>query len=608
VRAEDPGLDLVVLVDESGSMSGAGTPAASDPDGHRHRMVVLTADLLAQSADLDRLSHRLAVVSFGTEARIDLPFTPCGGETLPGLRRAVAALGSRGSLGHTDFRPAFEAAGRLFAQLPRAPERRRAVLLITDGAPSLPGASTGRHREDLERLVAGLGSGSEVAIEVIGLSPADRWARSQDLWRSLARSAWWSPGEADQALAAAHQVVSGLVATQVAKAQPAVTGGVEESLILPPYLETAVFDVFGAQAAAGVVIVPPASPDRPVPASLEATAPEVEESWLGDVVRTVTVHRPAPGRWIFRKPSRRARVEIFSRQFYPRGELVEPQPGKEIYPGQAVEIGYRLLDGSRGPLVPLPGYPLEVQLALVRPDGGRRHYEMAKSQRTDSRSTYESKSEVRADLPGHYRTEVELAATTASGDRVTVFRDLWSGFEVREPELIACQASMPRSVVRAALRSAPPSLRLECRNRRGEPFDFEDLGGEAAADLFRPRLSRGQMPLPAALNLRPAGRGVVEGPLVAALGPGEFSLKLEVDHEQILPKHRLTVGPPVLHFAGRIAGPTLARAGIGALLLLLGLGVVGCARAWGGPRAAPRARWTRRAPWRQAHAPGSRGR
>ncbi len=76
VFAADPGgLDLVVLVDQSGSMSGHGTSAKNDPYNVRNHMVTFTLDLMAENAVLNQVTHRLGVISFGTTVRIDLPLS-----------------------------------------------------------------------------------------------------------------------------------------------------------------------------------------------------------------------------------------------------------------------------------------------------------------------------------------------------------------------------------------------------------------------------------------------------------------------------------------------------------------------------------------------------
>src|ERR1700688_4315041 len=181
------GLDLVLLVDRSASMSGPGRLAPSDPHGLRDLLLGVTLELVARSAEANRVSHRLGVVSFGSVPRIDLPLYEVRPRDLGPVGRELPA-GPSGSLGHTNFLAAFVAAGKLFRALPANPERRRAVVLITDGIPCVPGLDPADQGRKLRAFVATNFSGPETAVEVVILPPPGK-GRSFDrpLWRDLSR-------------------------------------------------------------------------------------------------------------------------------------------------------------------------------------------------------------------------------------------------------------------------------------------------------------------------------------------------------------------------------------------------------------------------------------
>jgi Mg-chelatase subunit ChlD len=136
-------LDVVFLIDQSGSMSGYGGVPASDPKDQREYAVEAVIDQLSDIA-LDRCpdtEHRIAVISYGTDAQVDLEFSNIDPDTFDDaekirelLKRDVSAK----EMGQTQPKLAFQLAKEVFENLPR-PEsgeiRKRVIIFITDGIP-----------------------------------------------------------------------------------------------------------------------------------------------------------------------------------------------------------------------------------------------------------------------------------------------------------------------------------------------------------------------------------------------------------------------------------------------------------------------------------------
>jgi Mg-chelatase subunit ChlD len=404
VRA-DAGLDLVVAVDRSGSMERI-------PDD----VLELPIDLLARDGAAVRLVHRLGAISFGSHARVDLALTPVRRETAAALRHTVEAIPSETNLGDTDFVAALTSARRLFDRVTFDPARRRAILLVTDGLPDLPGSDATDTARHLRRYVQK--ALSDVALE-IAIVPSRSSARRDDaLWRGIARGRTTTVRDTrEQLLAAVHRMVSHVSGTRSIEIHESV-----DALVVPPYLQLVVFDVVAARGSSSMLIFAPGA-DRP----LSAKDDSVEEVRNGEMLWTMAVRRPAAGRWRFRKSSADARVTIFSQQFFPRGELVTPAP--EIPPVRSTVIAYRLVDTGGTVLAELPGYPLTLELSLVHPGGRRAAYRMDRTRAAGS-SIYRSRGTATCTLAGRYATEVAVRTTDAEGRGVDVFRDSWSGFSV----------------------------------------------------------------------------------------------------------------------------------------------------------------------------------
>jgi hypothetical protein len=195
-----------------------------------------------------------------------------------------------------------------------------------------------------------------------------------------------------------------------------------ERLVLPPYLDLVVFDILH-EAGAKVDIFPPGSPQR----ALSAEAEGVEEIAAGRILRTVVVHRPAPGIWSFHKPNPGIRIKVLWQRFFPRSVLIAPRGPRAQK--DCVAIAYRLMDQDGSALAELPGYPLRLEASLTGPDGIRRRLRL-KRRFEAGFLTFRAEKEAACILPGRYWTQVVVATRDFFGRRIEVFRDKWSGFLV----------------------------------------------------------------------------------------------------------------------------------------------------------------------------------
>lgn len=416
-----PGLDLMVLVDRSGSMSSHASSSILDA-------LPLTLNVLAWSSRAAHLNHRLGVVSFGSNARVDVPLTLVEPERIAVLRNRIAALDSR-SLGNTDFVPPFRVAAEGFRALPEDPGRRRAILLLTDGAVAVAGVPPTVSAARLRRLLDTELQNPPVTIDVLLLGTA----AGTPVWRGdLHTRVHRTTGEHGDLLMALHRAVADIIGTRSTQRE---LSGASDTVILPPYLDLAVFDVFHGGAAQKVAIFAPGASEP-----LHAQMPGVEDVGVGQALSTVIVRRPAPGPWTFRKPDPAARVTLLSQQFFPRGSLVAPVSSPPARQHDAVTIRYRLNDGNGRPLQEIPGYPLSVDVSLSRPGGERTVLPMMRERRPSS-AVYHSMTRTQCDVPGRYWTEVRVTTADSRGDPVRVFEDRWSGFSVEPAEEIDSPAA-----------------------------------------------------------------------------------------------------------------------------------------------------------------------
>lgn len=402
-----PGLDLLVIIDRSASMAHRSR--------HQDVLLHMTADLLARDGLANRAMHRLAVIGFGSAASVELPFTSISGDD-DELRRRLSTL-RYVDRGETDVLAAFVLGEKLFREIPAGPERRRAIILLTDGFPFVRGVDAIAYRQELRRFVTDHLARNGITIDALVLD-----GRNKALWSAFARVSA-AGGAPDELLPQAHAVVAHLTGTLTSESVPA-KSGTAESLILPPYLEVVVFDVFRAARDASVQIFPPGA-ETPIRTGANGTLSRS----VGDVLATVVVPHPPPGEWTIRKSRPDARVRILSEQFFPRGTLLRPRETETLLRCTRVPLAYALLDGHGEPLRELPDHALALQLRLAGPNGSPATVAMKRDPVLGA-TGFRSTEDPLCNVAGRYWTDVRVTTLDAKGHRREIFRDRWSGFSV----------------------------------------------------------------------------------------------------------------------------------------------------------------------------------
>lgn len=130
-----PGLDVFLLLDESGSMLGS---HGSDPAGVRYEAgKYLIQNLLVKRANPET-PHRLAVIHFAAQAwsRPLIEVQPGNAEAMLQQLTPPSALSSKAMRQYTNFQAAFQEIQRLAGQTTadKIP-RRQVIVLFTDGQP-----------------------------------------------------------------------------------------------------------------------------------------------------------------------------------------------------------------------------------------------------------------------------------------------------------------------------------------------------------------------------------------------------------------------------------------------------------------------------------------
>lgn len=135
-------LDVVILMDQSSSMGGEPGIPPNDPLGNRKYAAQAMIDQLADIAldNCPETRHRIGVISYGTEARVDLPLSDIDVDTYEEAQLVRQRLSNNlkiDSLGKTDPAQAFYLAKQMLdeAEILTDGPRKRVIIYVTDGHP-----------------------------------------------------------------------------------------------------------------------------------------------------------------------------------------------------------------------------------------------------------------------------------------------------------------------------------------------------------------------------------------------------------------------------------------------------------------------------------------
>jgi hypothetical protein len=454
----ESGIDLLVLVDRSASTSGS-SPLFGD-------IQRIAAELLAQSAASSHLNHRLAIVSFGSVARVDLPFAAAYDER-ERIRRTIVSIPTS-TLGRTNVVAAFDTARELFASLPRDALRKQAILLVTDGMP-YGAAGTRCDTCNLQRIFEK--SFAATTIDVLLLDGSRRAGVPPGLWQAVAGQRIYElHRDRATAVGAVHSVVAALLGHPAAESRTmTINAEAAQVLVVPPYLDVIVFDIVSSEPTAERVAI--YAPDALRPLDREISG--IDEVRVGDTLSTITIHRPAAGQWMFLVPQRSVLVKVFAQQFFPRGILLQPAAAEPPRQHDLVVVAYRAVDGDGASLHELPDYPLALSLSLIAPDRERIPTEFVR--RDDlGPATFAAATAVPCDRAGRYSVDVRISTRDISRKDVLIYHDQWSGFVVAAAQRIECRPRAHTTHAAALGIWTPPlEIAIECRDERLRVVDFQ---------------------------------------------------------------------------------------------------------------------------------------
>lgn len=457
------GLDLVFLVDQSGSMR------INDPYEQR----INTIKWVVESLGIDNLyfrpdaANRIGIVSFGTDARIDLPLVPLkvtesGQPATADLERVlrdrikndIEPKIMADSMGNTDVLRGLELVKQVFDEAPPAQQavasapRNRGIIILTDGPPYVEGwredpryANSNFYTPYFRELETYIRNNLAIAtrprspdgyhIWVLGLnatadqgnnaSPGTSWLEQEARWEKVLNPA----SGVDRVVRMSSKSNADIPAVVVRVLDTIMAGGVcandeelqgrpscliDEKFTVPPYLDRAVFSIFKPQPNSQIEFYLPNGQ------KLDRSAASVSTSQTGTIIERLVVDRPTPGNWRWQKLD--ASPETATVKFDPlfnQPVLREPSSHQELFDTTGVQID--LLDRNGNKTSLLADYPIDATATLVSPDGRETNLSM----RAESDGTLRSTNTFLLDQPGEYVVRFSAKTRDSEGQEVPIF-------------------------------------------------------------------------------------------------------------------------------------------------------------------------------------------
>lgn len=383
-----PGVDLLFLVDQSGSMGGAAAGSTAHPDANDRLGLRFEApqDFVKLIAE-DRVQnihpgaiHRVALIDFGDQPAPRLGWTQIEPQSWDELRALISSLNSgdlapgrylTNNLGNTNFEAAFEQAAQVFAQLPSedSNQRVRAIVVLTDGQPCVPPPATPtplpdqptptpgyvapclsptEHMARLQNYIRQQFPSEDYRIFTVAMNDSrdNYWDSMRGYWNTITGGRAQKIASNADVGPAFHSIWKELGAAlpsgdgeRTVISEPILPGPV----VVPPYLDTISFTLFKKRPEETLEVRDAANQ------LLTGEMTDVDES--GENIYKITVFRPKPGLWRVSTSGSSEDVDIEMRAVAAQGFLRSPTTSQVQYVPTTIE--WQLLD-SRGQ--PLPDY------------------------------------------------------------------------------------------------------------------------------------------------------------------------------------------------------------------------------------------------------------
>lgn len=515
------GADIVFVVDQSGSMSGASGRAPSDPFDLRADAVryVIERIGITKLYFNQQSRYRIGVVSFGDSARVDLPLTEISAINADGWtqeRKNLQSAVKSEPLGFTNIAEGLRVAhDEVFNQADPIPgDRAKVVIVLTDGRPDLQEGpdqtddTATYFRRTLLPQVQNQFPKSDYLFYIVAIDDInDFWPTTESYWSQMSASrgrALRLAGSTEMP-AAFTGILEDFIHTQAVKLTPG-------PFQMPAYLQRVIFTILKSSPTAGAQIV------RPDGVALTQGG-NVDIRSNGSLIQLIEVSRPVPGQWTITVDSN-TRYDIY---FEPvQATIQRIEPSRDLAQNTETTLVFQVRDQGGIPLPEAAGYPLSLQLSLESPNGSLPSITLSRG----SNDTYQTPSPVLLDRNGEWKAKV-----TATANGKSILQPSESTFNVFSTNRVDLTVRVPQNGDKSQVRNEPLgatiplTVELRLLNDRGQPLSVSDVFPVSLDQAITATLRRANGALVQNVNLTEEALGVLKGN-IPDLGVGDFRLEV----------------------------------------------------------------------------------
>lgn len=520
-QASYDGLDIIFLVDQSGSMGrNQGGVAPNDQLGLRFYSLPYVTSLMGDFHLLinDKATFRMSVVNFGSTAEpwnfADSPGTqPTYWQTIAPLSQdawkpqydqlkqsfdRMEIEFSKRDLGNTNFQAVFTAAHDLFGQAPDlGGHRLRVVILLTDGQPYLetPGFSVSQHMGDLSTYAKRYFPEPDYRIYTIGMIDATDpyWQTMQPYWETITGDPCTDRACPDPEKDRAKLVASN---TEVGKrfqeilheltnelSIPADVKVIDQKvipgpLVVPPYVKFISFAYFKTDPSQQLLLTDPNG-------KVDPSQPGVEVEGISGPIQVTRISNPLPGPWQIATAPSGIDVDITMRYIFAQSKLNSPSGTQAQF--VPLTVKYALLDDLGQPLPTYtdPNYRLVVKAEV---SAGGQSWNLTLNSNPDGSYS----AEFTPVLAENHVIKVTATSQDVDNNTIIVFDGEIGSFNV-SPVLL-----VPKDLPLSWLQYSEQPITFELQDTRGLPV-------EAPSSLEMVVTISGETGLPLTLNRQTDG-------------------------------------------------------------------------------------------------------
>ena len=437
-------LQVLFLIDQSGSMNGDGSSVVNDPLELRFSGPRTAVELLndLHTREFPTADVQVSLVHFGTAPEIGLDWTPIASTTeaeRSALEAQLApafskdALLPRSSLGYTNMVRAFQFAGSMFSRLPAPVDDCpvRALILLTDGQPYLEekGFTLSGHLKEIEEYVADSLSIPPLRLYVIAmndLATEDRyWKPMEVFWQKIAKDASRvgivkNQKEIGKRFRTIIEELTQNIASNTT-GDPIIGAVCPGEVVIPPYLQWVSFTLFKENSLSDhLQVVDPSG-------VVDANRSDVIVSVTGfsSAIETVKIDLPQPGRWQLNTSQPHAECDLEVRGIKPVIRLLEPSGASQVLVQHSQStLKFQIVDSSGSPLPDYsdPRFQLSLSAEVAADQGGKR---TPLPLTVEANQIYTSPFTPLA--PGNYKILVSASSQDLDNKPFQIFKDLEAG-------------------------------------------------------------------------------------------------------------------------------------------------------------------------------------